>query len=316
MFVALIASVITFGLGACAAPAEASDTARPPAGYSVAYEKAHAAKGVQAIKGYVGNGKAYNPNAKLLTGPYYFYAGARQRLAAGESANSLAVNLNVYLAYLDTANDAHTLMQLAVQSHDSQQAVEFGVTHDPAVCGAGNSPCLFGGYRKNGVWGGYSTGFVDYAANTTHTLGTTLVANPQKRFQVTYSGGNWWLAYDLAWIGYFPGTLWTNAPNSVTFDKGGLFQSWTEVATKVTGDATPCTDAGNGELGNSVAGTSARVGTNALGGTLPGAIANNFTGFSYGLGIYTHNTVSAQTTRVGGPGYNAAGTAVGTIGSC
>jgi len=313
LFVALLMGALTLGLGGLAAPAQAAafDISNPPARYSAAYEKSHTLKGVQAPKGKLG----YNPNARLLTGPYYFYAGASQYLASTESAKSYGANLHIQLPYMDTTNDSHTLGEIAVQSHDQQQAVEIGWTHDLVVCGAGNSPCLFAGAWKNGVFLGYNTQFVDWAA-TAINLGATLPTGTPKRFLVMYDSGVWWVAYDSQWIGYFPhNTICGAAPGALTFDKFGVAQGFYEVATKTTGDNTPCTDMGNGEQGNSVAGTSARVGTSALGGTLPGAIANNFTGFSFGT-EYTHNTVSAQTTRAGGPGYNAAGTGVGSIGSC
>lgn len=319
----ILALMLMAGALVAPSPASAQDSAsvvfdatKPPARYSASEEKRRTLKGVMASKGNISDGKsAAKANAKLLAGPYFFYAGASQYLAVGESANYYAVNLHVELPYMDTTNDSHTLGENAVQSRDQQQTVEIGWTHDPIVCGVGNSPCLFSGSWKNHVFLGYGTGFVDYAP-TTVDVGDILPTGTPKRFLWQYSGGVWWAAYDGQWVGYYPGTIWTNAPNSVTFDKGGVFQGFYEVATKPSGDAFPCTDMGNGKLGSDVSGTSARSGTNALGGTLPGAIANNFSGFSFGGGVYDHNTVSVQTTRAGGFGYNAAGTGTGTLGSC
>lgn len=318
---ALASLALIMGLGA--APAVASpvagsavafDAANPPPRYSPAIEKARTLKGIKGLpKGKIVNGKGWNPNAKLLTGPYYFYAGAWQILGAGESATTYDVNLNIEAPYLDTTNDAHTLAEQAIQSSDTQQTVELGSTHDPSVCGAGNSPCLFAGSWKNGVFLGYNTGFVDYAPNATD-LGDTLTTGTVKRFYSTYSGGVWWMSYESQWVGYFPGSIWTNAPNSVTFDKGGVFNGFYEVATKSTGDTTPCTDMGNGKLASDT--TSARSYSNAISGTLPGAIANNFVGYDTDGTGYTHVQTTARTTRTGGPGYNAAGTGVGTTGSC
>ena len=310
----LAIALIGAGLGVATSPVQASHPtafgpANPPVAYTATVEKARTVKGVKGLP----KGNLSRANARLLTGPYYFYAGASQYLAAGESASSYASNQLVSLPALDTAKDSHTLGEVAVQSHNQQQTVEAGWTHDPIVCGAGNSPCLFTGTWKNGVFRGYNTGFVDWAANPIN-VGATLTPNTQKRFQIQYSGGNWWVAYDLAWIGYFPGTIWTNAPGSVTFDKFGVAQGFYEVATKSTGDTTPCTDMANGKLGTDPVGPWATSGTNSLGGTLPGAIANNFGGFSTIAGIYDHNTINTQTTRAGGPGYNAAGTGVGAIG--
>jgi hypothetical protein len=300
-----------------AAPAvrAAFDPASPPPRYSPAVERARMGAGVMAPKGKIVGGKGFNPNAGLLAGPYYFYGLARQSLTAGQSATTYGANLHQENAYLDTANDAHTLAEIAVQSHNGQQIVEIGITHDTAVCAGGTSPCLFTGSWKNGVFLGYNTGFVDYAPEPID-VGDTLPTGTPKRFYFAYSSAVWWAAYDSKWIGYFPGTIWTNAPNSVTFDKGGLFQGFYEVATLASGDNTPCTDMGNGRDG-ATDGLAARIGTNAIGGTLPGPIANNFTGSTLPVvAPYTFNQVSAQTTRAGGPGYNAAGTGVGTTGAC
>lgn len=292
-----------------AAPTAVS-SATPPAVPKVQGSKP---VGIKAAKGQVGD----RSSRALLTGPYFFHAGGQQSLAAGESATSLAANLHVELPYLDTANDAHSLGELAIKSHDQQQVVEIGTTHDPAVCGAGNSPCLFVFWWKNGVGQCYNgCGWVDYAP-TALNVGGSLAADvgTQKRFQLTYSGGVWWGAYNGTWIGYFPGSLWTAAPGSVTFDKGGVFQGFYEVATKVAGDNTPCTDMGNGLLASN--GSAARVGSISMTGTLPGAIANNFPPFtSPATAAYTAAFASVTTVRAGGTGYTSAGGTPGNTGSC
>jgi hypothetical protein len=270
-----------------------------------------------AVKGYPG--KTVNSTRSLLGGPYFFYGIARQVLAAGESATSLAANLHVQNTYLDTTNDAHTLGELAVQSHDSKQIVEVGWNRDDAVCGAGNT-CLFVFRWKDGVPTCYNLcaggAFVEYAAACS-VAGTICAGdnlsphfNTTKRFQIIHSGSAWWIAYDGHWIGYYPDTV------NPTFTSGGLFQVFYEVATKATGDNTPCTDMGNGRDGATDL-SAARMGSISMTGTAPGAIANNFTASTQpSTAVYTATALSATTTRAGGPGYNPAGTGVGTRGSC
>jgi hypothetical protein len=314
---AALAAAVIVATGATAAAA-AAGTAKPPR--PTAADRPTA--GVDAPKGHPGQ----RPDARsraLLAGPYYFYGAAAQTLAAGQSATSLAANLHIENTQLDTVNDAHTLGEIAVRSHDGMQTVEVGTTVDPAVCGAGNSPCLFVFWWKNGVPQCYNgCGWVDYAP-TVRNAGASLAVHVglQKRFQITYSGGAWWVAYDGQWIGYYPATEWSNAVPSgpgVTFTSGGLFQGFYEVATKAAGDATPCTDMANGLLASN--GSAGRVGSISMTGTAPGAIVNNFPAYTQNVPVspvvYSAATVSATTVRAGGPGWNAAGTAAGTIGGC
>ena len=282
-------------------------------------------QGKFAPKGNPGKGSTARTTTLLSGPPYFFYGLARQALAAGESATSLAANINIGNYYLNPA-DFHTLGQIAVQSHNSLQRIETGVTVDPTVCGAGNSPCLFVFWAKNGVGQCYNgCGFVPYATycNTVGALcaGASLSSHvgTAKRFQIIHSGTAWWVAYNAQWIGYYPDTLFTASTPSgpgVTFTSGGLFQGFYEVAAN---EPEPCTDLALGIFAGDPSGTAARVGSISMTGTAPGTIANNFTASVQPVPsptVYTVQQLSATTTRVGGPMWNAAGTAVGTTGGC
>lgn len=246
--------------------------------------------------------------------PCFNYVIARQVLPAGTTGDGLAANLPVENTFLKqtTPKDNHVLAQLSVQSADSLQAIEFGVTIDPALFG-NTAPHIFAGYRKGGAWAGYGVGFVDYAPNTAYTYGSTLpvTAGVQKRFEIKQSSGVWWLAYDGQWIGYIPNSVFTAAP-SVTFINGGLFQAFME---EVGPNTQSCSDLGNGLPASD--GNASRLGSIQVTGTVPATATVMTASIQPGTAIgYTATSLSTTTVRGGGPGANAALTAVGTTGSC
>jgi hypothetical protein len=265
-------------------------------------------------------GKTPATAARSLTGgPYFFYAIGQQVFAPGTSTKGAAVNLTVEDPAMDQTNDAHSLAELAVRSADSQQTVEVGWTKDPVVCGTTSgiaNRCLFGFHWINGVPQGYNTGCVDYAANPIN-LGASLngiTPGTSKRFQVTWNAGNWWLYYDLQPVCHFPGTRWTTATPPVTYSDAGLVQAFGEVATKASGDLTPCTDIGNGLQAASAGGLAARLGSFSLTSPTPSTLAGNLSpSTSPATAAYTIVTVTPGITfRYGGEGYSAAGTLPGT----
>lgn len=243
--------------------------------------------------------------------PCFNYVVARQTFPAGTTGDGLAANLPVENTYLKTTPapaDNHTLAQLALQKSNGH-AIEFGVTIDPSLFG-NTAPHVFAGYRNNGVWAGYGVGFVDYAPNTTVTYGTQLPVTPgtQRRFEIKYSGGNFWLAYDLAWIGYIPASVFTGG-----FTNGDLFQVFME---EVGPNTQSCSDMGNGLPASN--GSASRLGSMNITGLVPAGTVINFTASvqpATAIG-YTATSLSATTVRGGGPGANAALTSVGTTGSC
>jgi hypothetical protein len=310
------------------APSVAFDATKPPAPSKS--DKKGTEVNVPAVKGYPGKTATSTQSKAFFACPCFYYAVARQVLASGESATSLAANLHVQQTQIDTARgDYHTLGEGAVQSHDGQQIVEVGVTRDPVVCGSTSgsaNTCVFVYRWTNGTPSCYNLaacgGFVEYAAACS-VAGTICAGDSvaphfgtQKRVQITHSGSAWWLAYDGHWLGYYPDSLWTGATPSVSFTSGGLFQVFYEVASNVQNT---CTDMGNGIQGNLPAGTSARMGSISLTGTAPGAITNNFPASVQPVTsplVYSAVSVTSTTARGGGPGWNSAGTAVGTTGSC
>lgn len=279
-------------------------------------------KGVFAPKGRPG--VSTSSNVSTLSTTYYRYAGARQSLATGETANSFAANLHVTSnVYLDTARgDFHTLGEIAVQSSDQKQTVEVGITKDAAVCGAGvNKVCLFVYWWKNGVGQGYNgSGFVDYASEPLNA-GADVSADTgtQKRVQIANTGTAWWIGYNLKWVGYYPNTLWSASTPSgpgVTFTTATKFNAFYEAATSV--DKT-CTDIGNGYLASDV--NSARLGSMSLGGVVPSTVTANFTPFvqlkeggSWPTTVLDALSINGSPTdvRAGSPGWNSTGTAAGT----
>jgi hypothetical protein len=254
--------------------------------------------------------KKGNQNAEFTTFacPCYNYVVAKQQLGAGIIGDGLGANLEIEAQFLKST-DYHGLSQLALQKTGGQ-AIEFGTTVDPALFG-NSQPHIFAGYRKNGVWAGYGVGFVDYAPNTSYTYGTQLPTGTAKRFLIQYSAGNFWLAYDGAWIGYIPGTVFTAAP-SVTFISGDLFQVFMEESGSTVQS---CSDLGNGLPASDV--NAGRLGSISIYGTVPttATVVTASVIPSTAIG-YTVTALSARTVRGGGPGADSTLTTVGTTGNC
>lgn len=165
---------------------------------------------------------------------YYNYAKGNQ---TGETDGSWA-NLIVSKPTV-VAGDYHSLAEISVQSGgENPNVVEVGWTVDRSVNGD-NDPHLFVFYWKNGVPTCYNAcGFKQYSP--TVKPGDTLPVGDPKRFGIQHSGGNWWIAYNSEWIGYFPDALWDGA-----YTRAGFVQWFGEVASST---AVPCTAMGNGLL--------------------------------------------------------------------
>jgi hypothetical protein len=255
----------------------------------------------------------------LAGGPYFYYAIGQQVFATGTSTKGAAVNLTVENPAFDTTNDAHSLAELAVRSSDQQQTIEIGWTKDPIVCGSTSgvpNRCLFGFHWKNGVPQGYNVGCVDNAANPIN-LGANLNAitpGTSKRFQITNTGTAWWLAYDGAYVCYFPTSHWSTMTPPVTFTDAGLVQAFGEVATKASGNPNPRTDMGNGLQAGSAGGLAARIGSFSLTSPTPSTLTGNLsTSTSPATAAYTIVTVTPGITlRYGGDGWACDGTLPGT----
>lgn len=225
----------------------------------------------------------------------YLYAGGRQ---TGVTADGAWANFSVHKPTL-ASGDFHTLAEMSAQSATGGQFVEVGWTVDTV----GGQPKLFVARWLNGVFGGYNTGgWVDYAP-TTLNAGDSLaswVGGTSIRFIIQYSSGNWWIAADTAaspaWLGYFPGTIWSSV--GVTFTTANNFQLFDEMAVNTS---TSCTDGGSGVL--------ASAGPPAVGSSIGSFSLINSTSSPVLTTFATDSThwasvaLSARTIRVGGPGF-------------
>jgi hypothetical protein len=317
---------LTFGLTLAGGPAQADTvwSLTPPT-----TNDGEPVKGVKAPKGIPLQGS----QARVAPTPQYHYAGGYQYV----ESDGAQVNCNIHDPYLNS-KDAHTLCEIAVQSSDGAQVVEFGWTKDATVCAAyqagSDGPCLFGFHWVNGVRASaYNSGFVDYGSNPID-LGDTMSvtgAGQNARFTIQVGANDWWLGLDPGdgtganYVASIAKTTWSSASPSVTFDKAGLIQVFGEVAAKDTtlgGDAYPCSDVGNGQEGknSNSANNPARLGTfsliNATGGTAaslsPTATSQSFPGKYYAEAV----TGTTTTMYYGGPGFNSVDDGPGATGSC
>lgn len=247
-----------------------------------------------------------------LATTYYFYNVGRQTLTAPDGSTGAYGNFRIQKPYVDSLS-YHSLVELAIQSADSQQIVEVGVNVDPGLYGDSN-PHIFVGSWKNGVFQGYNASnaqWVDYASNA-QNVGASVLADVDVSKSMSYQvdgSGNWWATYNGAWLGYFKASNWTG----LNFTKGQLHQWFGEVAST---EDKPCADMGNGYLGARTDVVPARIGSIALYGTTTAASVTPATEPSTASSYYNTGVNSATTFRYGGPGWNAAGTAVGTKDAC
>jgi hypothetical protein len=175
--------------------------------------------------------------AKAAAGSTIFHYAAAD--LTGETDGTWA-NLTIEKPVLNTG-DNHSLAEIAVRSGDvdHKQTVEVGWTVDRSL-NKDNDPHLFVYHWVDGKETCYNIcGFVPYSAATIKP-GATLPVGAQKRFGVQHSDGVWWIAYDSAWIGFFPDTIWGGR-----YTKGGFTQWFGEVASPLQ---FPCTDMGNGQV--------------------------------------------------------------------
>ena len=166
-----------------------------------------------------------------------------------QEAESDGFYASVYIAKPKLGDDDyHTLGELALESADGQQIVEIGWSVDRVVNGD-DDPHLFVFHWVNKVPGCYNgCGYMQSSKNI--KPGDTLTYGTSKRFGIEYVNGSWWVAFDTEWVGYFPGSLWSD--KGVKFSKSGLIQVFGEVAAATDH---PCvTQMGTGELATKTAG--------------------------------------------------------------
>lgn len=151
-----------------------------------------------------------------------------------------------------TVSGDHSLVEIAVsKTGNSGQIVEVGINRDFNLYGD-NLPHLFVYSWINGVGKGYNatagSGWVDFSGNAINAGAdlSSYLGGANKKFGIQYTNSAWWVSFDNAWIGSYPGTNWTGASPSVTFVDSTYVQYFGEVASS---SAAPCTDMGNGTLG-------------------------------------------------------------------
>jgi Neprosin len=223
-----------------------------------------------------------NQAVKQASQTVFFHYNVGSQTAVTDGAYA---NLTINKPTLDTS-DYHSLSEVAVQSADGTQVVEVGWTVDRVVNGDAD-PHLFVYHWVNGQPACYNgCGFVQYSENV--SPGDTLPQDTTKRVGIQYYSGAWWIAYDTEWVGYFPGSLWSN-----NFTQSGMVQFFGEVAASTS---SPCTDMGNG-LDGATDSSSARIGSVSF-----------INGPTVDLNVYTtsnHYDVSkrsGRTFRYGGSG--------------
>lgn len=228
------------------------------------------------------------------------------------------------------STDYHSLAENAVIRDDGsgiRQIVELGWTVDPVVNG-NSTPALFVYSWKNGATSCYNgCGYVDYAANTTVYAGMPLTAGQQMAYRILYdsttpAGGAWWIWVDPDaggatagnWIGYFPQSVWSGL--AVPFTSANGYQLFFELAHTTVES---CSDMGNGQQGSGGAGASPRPSFIASAAYFSGGSWVNGSLINFLSPVttkWTYNAPSVRTFYGGGPGWNSAGTATGTPGSC
>jgi hypothetical protein len=190
--------------------------------------------------------------------------------------------------------DYHSLAELALESADGKQIVEFGWNVDRGVNGD-EDPHLFvyrWVNRKTSCYNG--CGFVQYSTNV--KPGDTVAYGSIKKFGIQYFNGAWWVAFDSEWIGYFPETIWNE--QGVSFSKGGYQQVFGEVAAS---SLKPCgTQMGNGTIPSATTGNTAALVTSMAFLNGP-TVAMDLRSTS---DIYDVVSLNNKTFRYGGPNAN------------
>jgi hypothetical protein len=138
--------------------------------------------------------------------------------------------------------DAHTLGEIGLSSMDSRQIVEIGWHVDVLVNGDAH-PRLFVFHWIDGAPTCYNAcGWVQ--VSTTNRPGMRVAPGEYGDYLIKRQGEDWWLYYNGDALGYFPGSLWTQAGTSYT--DVGHAQWFGEIAAESTES---CTEMGNGVFG-------------------------------------------------------------------
>jgi hypothetical protein len=259
-------------------PAEAAPAGPCPAG-QVPQPIGHIApKGFPPLRDRNVPGVASVPEDEI----YYFYASTfRQGPTAAAQGKFTQDQPQV------AAGDYHSLAELAGQSADAQNMIEFGWTVDPGLNGDA-LPHLFVFHWVNSSPSCYNgCGWVQVSTTRYPGMPVAVSTKPQW-FALRFDGNNWWAGYQGEWIGYFPGSLW--AGGFIQFD---IIQWFGEVA---AASATPCTQMGDGVIGT---GAGAAL---VAGEKLPGSPGSPLPGEVTDPAYYALGAITGSGHRFGGPG--------------
>jgi hypothetical protein len=269
--------------------------------------------------------------------PYHYVGGSQTATNTG-----LYANMMINWSYTDTYasdNGAHNVAELdaeTTRANGMRDIVEVGTVSDRFLSPLGNDePRLFVGAWVNGVFQGYNTGFVPYtgAGACTYHPGDNMgpINGTASRIGIEFintpgTAVGWWVSQGAAWCGYLPadpagGSTTTNRwfGSGANFTSATKYQAFGEVASSWN---EPCTDMGNGTLGNSAVSSPYNYNTmpSYISTVSPVGVASPTMGVGYvipnTLGYKLNMLASGKTFYYGGPGWNLAGTALGTRGSC
>jgi neprosin-like protein len=234
-----------------------------------ALDFAHASKGAPGNKGkFVPITSRMTP--KSSCGTCYFYGGGRQTVSTDMASIQFSVEQPSC-----TTNCGHSLAELAMQSADGQQTVEWGWLVDTTgVNGTDHvKPHLFAFHWVNGVPSVYNGGGWVNAVGSTCPAGMDISADVAvgsatlQNFVIQHLNGAWWTAYKGNWCGAFPDSLWT----SPAYTQAGLVQVFGEVG--VYDNVPTGVQMGSGVLGAASPSAGARASTFTLGTTVPAGVA-------------------------------------------
>lgn len=278
---------------------------------------------------------ALNPSAAFAS-TTFLYAGARQLLSAGTTAQGIQSSMLVAEPYLDAVNDGHTLMEEAAKDTASGNTIEFGWNVDFALYGDTEVHLFSGGWR-NGVFLGYNAsavGYVDYGSNATdiganlHAVATNATFTSRiKQFTIqrdttvacgSDATGGWWIRYDGAFIGCYQNSIW----GAGVFTSVNDAEYFGEVPT-FRASGKPCSDMGNGKPGNSYTTGGLDINDPAFFTSTSWVnspiIASSNTRWSTDPNAYDAFSIGStgdRTFTLGGKGYTSTGTTPGNLGSC
>lgn len=270
--------------------------------------------------------------------PCYDYVGGSQTA----TNTGLYANMMINWSYTDTYasdNGAHNVAELdaeTTRAGGGRDIVEVGTISDRFVNGTGNDePHLFVFHWVNGTPQGYNTGFVNYtgAGNCAYHPGANMGAinGTASRIGIEFvntpgTAIGWWVSQGAQWCGYLPAdpagtSLATNRwyGSGANFTSAAKYQAFGEVASSWN---EPCTDMGNGTLGNAAVSSPYNYSTmpSYISTVSPVGVASPSMGAGYvipsTIAFKLNMLASGKTFYYGGPGWNSAGTAIGTRGSC